>query len=146
MAASELTGNLSVLVKVTNSVAEALRYRFAQFDSAATEPRGVKTHVPGATGAVAQGILAQSADTKIVNGYVTSSIIKPDGSVALVELGEAVAAINAPLRVGGNGAEVDGAAYLANATGDVIVGYALALGNVGDIIPIQFLGYAGVAP
>lgn len=145
MAASELTANLSVLVKVTNSVPDALRYRFAQFDSAATEPRGVKTHVPGANGAAAQGILAMSADTKIVNGYVASSIIKPDGSIALVELGEAVAAIGAKLRVGGNGAEVDGAAYLADAVGDVIVAYALALGSVGDIIPVQFVGYAGVA-
>lgn len=151
MALYEACRNLSCRIKITSGVASAVMYRFATWTAGGSEPYEVKTHVPGATGAAARGILAMKADPNAVRqyasttGYVNSSIALPDGGQCLIELGEAVTDLDVPLRVGGNSTEVDGAAYLANATGDVIVAYPLALGSVGDIIPCQFVGYAGTA-
>lgn len=138
---------LSVLVKVVNGVAAALPNRFCQIDTADTANLlSVKTHVPGATGAVSQGILGMKADPKAApsgTNYCACPMVLP-GCQAEIELGEAVTDLSVPLRVGGNSSEVDGAAYLANATGDVIVAYPLTLGVVGEIIPILYVGYAGV--
>lgn len=149
MSAYEKANNLSVLVKVVAGVAAALPYRFCQIDTADTANLlSVKTHVPGANGAVAQGILAMKADPKAAptgTAYAASSMVVP-GCQALVELGEAVTDLSVPLRVGGNSTEVDGAAYLANATGDVIVAYPLKLGVVGEIVPVLFIGYGGLIP
>lgn len=146
MAAYENVRNLTVLVKVTAGVAAALMYRFVEIDAAATEDPAVKTLVPGgATGAIPDGILAMKADTNIGDGYVASSMALPDGAQVLIELGENVSAGDW-LRVGGNGAEVDGAAYLANAQNDIRVAKALSDGVVGQIIPILFTGYRGVTP
>lgn len=146
MSLYENVRNLTVVVAVTSSVPAALYCRFANWVDGG-EDFQVVTHVPGANGAAARGVLAMKVDAKnIVDGIGASSIALPDGGQCLIELGEAVTVKGAPLRVGGNSTEVDGAAYLANATGDVIVGYALSLGAVGDIIPFQFVGYAGVAP
>jgi hypothetical protein len=144
MAAYENVRNLTVLVAVANGVPAALMYRFAKFDPAAGEDFAVITHVPGANGEAADGILAMKPDPK-GTGFVASSIALPDGGQCLVELGQACAKGDL-LRVGGNGAEVDGAAYKADAAGDIIVAKALSAGVVGQIIPIQFYGYRGSVP
>lgn len=145
MAAYENVRNVSVQVAVVASVAAALPYRFATWKNAGVD-REVVTHVPGANGAVARGILAMKADAaNVKDGFATSSIALPDGGICLVELGEAVTDITVPLRIGGDSTEVDGAAYLANAAGDVIVGYPLQTGAVGTIIEFQFLN-GGVVP
>lgn len=144
MAAYENVRNVSVQVAVVNRVPAALMYRFAKWKNGGVD-REVVTHVPGAAGAVAHGILAMRADPAVVDGFATSSIALPDGGIALVELGEAVTDITVPLRIGGNSSEVDGAAYLANAQGDYIVGYPLQTGAVGDIIEFQFLN-GGLVP
>lgn len=150
MALYENVRNISCRVRITSGVASAIMYRFCTWTQPALEPYEVKTHVPGANGAAARGILAMKPDPNGVRafatttGYVNSSIALPDGGQCLVELGEAVTDLDVPLRIGGNSTEVDGAAYLANATGDVIVGYPLKTGGVGEIIPIQFIGYGGV--
>jgi hypothetical protein len=149
MALYELARTLNCSIKVVNGVPSALMYRFATWVNAG-EPFEIATHVPGANGAAARGIVAQKADPNglrafaTTTGYVNSQIAIPEGGQCLIELGEAVTDITVPLRVGGNSTEVDGAAYLANATGDVIVAYPLSLGSVGQIIPIQFIGYGGV--
>jgi len=146
MATYENVRNLSVTCKVTSNVAAMQIYRFAKRVTSNNEFCEFATHVPGALGAAAEGICSMKPDAKNVkNGYVASSIALPGGQ-ALVELGEAVTDLSVPLRIGGNSTEVDGAAYLANATGDVIVAYPLKTGVVGEIIPILFVGYAGVAP
>jgi hypothetical protein len=138
MAAYENVRNVSVQVAVASSVAAALPYRFATWKNAGAD-REVITHVPGANGAVARGILSMKADAAgVVDGFATSSMALPDGGICLVELAEAVTDITVPLRIGGNSSEVDGAAYLANATGDFIVGYPLQTGGVGAIIEFQF--------
>lgn len=145
MAAYENVRNVSVQVAVASSVAAALPYRFAKWVNGGVD-RQVATHVPGANGAVACGILAMKADAAgVKDGYATSSIALPDGGICLVELGEAVTDITVPLRIGGNSTEVDGAAYLANAAGDYIVGYPLQTGAVGNIIEFQFFN-GGVVP
>lgn len=140
MATNEATQNLSVSVNVASGVAAALPYRFANWDTTAGR---VITHVPGANGAPSIGILAMEVDTAS-DGEKQSSIVIPNGGIAVVELGEAVSTVGAALRVGGNSSEVDGAAYLANASNDVIVGYALETGSVGDIIRFQYFGYHGL--
>jgi hypothetical protein len=143
--AYESVVRISVMVRSVAGLALALPNRFCRFDNAETERRGVITHVPGALGACAQGILAMKADSKNVpNGYSQSSMIIPNGAIAEVELGEAVTNLNVPLRIGGNGGEIDGAAYLANAAGDIIVGWPIQVGAVGEVIPFQFIPYGGV--
>jgi hypothetical protein len=143
---SESTKNINVTVEVTSGVPGALLYRFATWQGTTPGPKEVITHVPGANGAVARGILAEAPRADVGDGFYNSSIVVPDGSVAEVELGEAVTVVGSPLRVGGNSSEVDGAAYLADAQGDFIVGYALETGGVGAIIKFQFLGFAGLVP
>lgn len=143
MALYENVRNISAVTAVTNSVAAAIMYRFVTWIDNGGEYE-CATHVPGANGAAARGICAMKPDAKnVVNGLAVTSIALPDGGQCLVELGEAVTDLTVPLRIGGNSSEVDGAAYLANASGDVIVAYPLAEGAVGDIIPVQFVGYAG---
>jgi hypothetical protein len=155
MAVFELARTLNCVVRVASGVPAALYCRFAVWDTAqigvGSDAYEVKTHVPAATGAPAQGVLAQRISQNELsanggNGVYASQIAIPEGGQCLIELGEAVTAYGQPLRVGGNSTEVDGAAYLANATGDIIVGYALvATGAVGEIIPFQFVGYHGAA-
>lgn len=145
MAAYENVRNLSAVTLVTAGVAAAAMYRFIEWDDAATEEFGVKTHVPGANGAASDGIGAMKPDTKIGDGYVAMLIAVPDGGQCVIELGEDASAGD-DLRVGGDGAEVDGAAYLADAAGDVIVAKALTDGVAGQIIPIQYFGYRGEVP
>jgi hypothetical protein len=132
----------TVLVDVTAGVAGALPDRFVQLSATAQDL--VVTAVPtSALGAAPLGILAEAADLTR-NGRQQLSMVVPR-SRAKIFLGEAVTTIGAPLRVGGFGAETDGAAFLANAAGDIIVGYARETGAVGEIIMIEFTGYNGLA-
>jgi hypothetical protein len=146
MALTEATRSVNVTVQVASSVAGALQNRFCIWEGTSPNDREVITHVPGALGAASVGILAENVDTDNGDGFRESSMIIPDGGIAKVELGEAVVTVGSALRVGGNAGEVDGAAYLANATGDVIVGYALETGSAGEICSIQYVGFAGTAP
>lgn len=145
MAAYEYVRNITVLVQVTASVAAAQMYRFCEIDAAGAENYVVKTQVAAALGALPDGIIAMNPDTNVKDGLVAVPMALADGGQCLVELGE-ICAKGDWLRVGGNGAEVDGAAYLANAAGDIRVAKALKAGVVGEIIPIVFYGYRGVTP
>jgi len=136
--------SINVQVQLASNVAGALPNRFVAYETSSAEDREVITLVPGANGAVAAGILAQAIDTTAADGFYASSMVQP-GGVAQVLLGENVTA-GAPLRAGGNLTEVDGAAYLANAVGDVIIAYALEDGSAGEIVEIDFVGYHGVVP
>ncbi len=140
----------SCRVTVTAGVAAALPNRFCRAEVNGAADDLMITHVPGAAGAPSQGVLCMRADipatgTGTFTGVVTSSYTPPDGSEATIELGEAVTQRGAPLRIGGNSTEVDGAAYLADATGDYIVGYAKELGGVGAIIRFEHIN-AGLVP
>lgn len=144
MATLEGVETISVQVATSGGVASALLNRFVIWQPTAPVEREVITHVPGAFGAAAIGILAQKPDTRNVpTGYVQCAMVVPNEGIAIVELGEAVTTVGQKLRVGGNAAEIDGAAYLADATGDFIVAYALETGAVGEVIQIQFVGFAG---
>lgn len=136
----------SAQVKITNGVAGAIVNRFVTWQTTTPGKDELITHVPGANGAPARGILAEVPNVNAVpnpgTGFVTVGYVRPDGSEMIVELGEAVTQ-GAPLRIGGNSTEVDGAAYLADATGDVIVGYALEAGGVGAVIRFEFTGFSG---
>lgn len=149
MAMHESIKPQSCRVQVTNGVAAALPNRFCRRDTAAAADDVMITHVPGAAGAPAQGVLAMRAtsiNTRTDETYLaTTSYVRPDGCEATIELGEAVTQRGAPLRIGGNSTEVDGAAYLADAAGDYIVGYAAELGVVGQVIRFEFLN-AGLVP
>lgn len=136
--------NITVNVAVVASVAAAQMYRFVDWVTSTPDPYEVATYVPGANGGVPAGICAMSPDTNIVDGYVSIPMALADGGQCLIELGENVTQ-GAKLRCGGNSSEVDGTAYLANAAGDVIIGTALKAGNVGEVIPFQFL-YQGAVP
>jgi hypothetical protein len=140
----------SCRVLLTNGVAAALPNRFCKMDPAGTVDDAMITHVPAvAAGEPAQGILAMRAtDLNTLatdSGYRTTSYVRPDGAEATVELGEAVTARGAALRIGGFGGETPGRAYLADASGDVIVGYAREAGVVGQIIRFEFVN-AGKLP
>jgi hypothetical protein len=146
MAGYESAKTVSMLATITNGVANVIRSRFVTLDPAGAGPRSVKTLVPGALGAYAIGICAMKPDRNgPKDGQVSVPVHVPDGGIGIIELGQAVAQGD-PLRVGGNGAEVDGAAYKADAAGDVIVGFAEKAGGVGEFIGIHFVGFAGVAP
>ncbi len=146
MSLYENVRNISAVTNVVASVAAATMFRFVTWKNNAGRWE-CENHVPAATGAAARGICAMKPDAKnVVDGLAVTLIALPDGGQCLVELGEAVVDLTVPLRIGGNAAEIDGAAYLANAAGDVIVAYPLQLGAVGDIIEIQFVGYAGLIP
>lgn len=133
--------SINVQVQLASNTPGALANRFVVYETSSAEDREVITLVPGANGAAAAGILAQAIDTTAADGFYASSMVQP-GGVAQIELGEAVTA-GAPIRAGGNSGEVDGAAYLANATGDVIIGYALEAGAAGEIVEIDFMGFQG---
>lgn len=140
MAVHENVNLQSCRVRVVNGTANAIVDRFCVRDTTAGRADEMITHVPGAAGAPAQGIIAMRPDTQPfqnTTGTVVTSYVAPNGSEAIVELGEAVT-IGARLRVGGNGAEIDGAAYLADAAGDYIVGIAAEAGAVGQKIRFQF--------
>lgn len=143
MATSEMVSAITVAVNVSSSTAAALVNRFCIWDS--SNAGRVITHVPGANGAAARGVLQEAVDTQS-DGVKSSSMAVPTGTVVKILLGEAVSSPGAALRVGGNSSETDGAAYLADASNDVIVGYALDTGAAGDIIRMQFMGYVGVTP
>jgi hypothetical protein len=146
MATYENVRNLTVTCRVTAGVAAMQMYRFAKpVQTGTPEPFEFHTHVPGANGAAAFGICAMKPDAKNVQDGIVSTSIALPGCQALVELGEAITDLAVPLRIGGNAGEVDGAAYLANATGDVIVAWPLQLGVVGEIVSIFFVGYGGTA-
>lgn len=131
----------SCYVRITAGVAGAIVDRFCIPDATSGHQDEMITHIPGANGAIAQGVLAMVPDTvrSTYNGLVADTYVRPDGCEAIIELGEAVTVLEAPLRIGGNSTEVDGAAYLADATGDFIVGYAKELGVVGQKIRFQFM-------
>jgi hypothetical protein len=138
----------SITVAVTNDssgVGAALPFRFCTWKTSGAF-KEVITHVPGANGAAARGILGMKTDQNVKSAVCSSTMVLPDGCQALIELGEAVTAPGQAIRVGGNSTEVDGAGYLADATGDVIVAYALETGAVGEVIAIEFVGYAGLVP
>ena len=141
MATFEAIKIQSCRVKVVDRVAAAVVNRFVTWDTSSPGEDEMITHVPGANGAPAVGILAEvpNAAAGPASGtiYVTCGYVRPDGSKALIELRE-VCTQGAKLRIGGNSSEVDGAAYLADATGDYIVGTALEAGAVGQVISFQF--------
>jgi hypothetical protein len=148
MAVHENVTLQSCKVRITAGVASAIVDRFCIRDTTAGRVDEMITHVPGANGAAAVGIIGMAPDTvrSTFSGTVVTSYVRPDGAEAIVELGEIVTTLGAPLRVGGNSTEVDGAAYLADATGDVVVGFAAETGVVGQKIRFQFTGYSGVRP
>ncbi len=133
----------SCQVRTVAGVAQALVDRFCT--RVAASVNGVAdemiTFVPGANGGVPDGIIGMKPDAvNVPNGVVTTSYVLMDGCEAVIELGEVVTD-GALLRVGGNGAEVDGAAYLADAAGDVQIGKALEAGAVGQKIRFKFQYY-----
>lgn len=142
MALTEKTGFVSVDVNVASGVAAALPNRFVVWDSNAGR---VITLVPAATGAFADGILAEEVDATI-DGVKTAAMLMPGPVIGKVLLGEAVVTVGSTLRAGGNGAEVDGAAYLADATGDIAIAKALEVGGIGAIISVSFPGFIRVTP
>lgn len=147
MATYENCRTISATAAVASSASTVLANRFVLWQATTPNEREVVIHVPAATGAASPGICASKPDAKaVVNGYAQIAVAIPDGGVCKIELGEAVTAAGTKLRVGGNSTEVDGAAYLADATGDVIVAYALETGAIGDVIAIQYVGFAGTAP
>lgn len=141
MAAYENVRELSVVVTVTNGQTPAVdKYRFAKWKAG-----GVDQEVEAATGVAddVAGVISQkvlkSGSTTFVSPAVSMAIA--DSGIALVELGEAVTAIGADLRPGAGGA-----AFLADAAGDGIVGEALELGAIGQIIRFQFKGNKRLVP
>ena len=138
----------SAQTKVTNGVAAAVVDRFVELVPGGADCE-IRTLVPGAFGDVPVGILGMKADVLGVPnpgvGLVTVGVMNNVGAQGIIELGE-ICGEGVNLRVGGNGAEVDGAAYLADASGDVIVGKSLEAGVVGQKIAILYLGYAGKVP
>lgn len=147
MATYENCRTISVQAAVASSASTVIANRFVVWQGTTPAEKEVVIHVPGANGAAARGICAMKPDAKaVVNGFAETTMALPDGGVAKVELGEAITTVGQVIRVGGNSTEVDGAAYMADATGDVIVGYALETGAIGEVIAIEFVGYAGTAP
>lgn len=140
--ASNTTNNLTVSVQLTSNVAAALLRRFVTYETSSPGFREVITAVPAAaTGRGVPGILAEEIDTTLSNGFYASSIVMP-GGITEVLCGETMTQ-GAAVRVGGYSAETDGAAYIANASGDVIVGWCLEDCTAGNIATIHFVGYAG---
>lgn len=129
-------------VRVVNSVAQAIVDRFCVRTNANGVPDEMITFVPpAATGGIPDGIIAMKPDAvNIVNGVAVTSYVVSDGCEATIELREACAD-GALLRCGGFGGEVAGAAYLADAAGDVQIGKALEAGAVGQIIRFIYKNY-----
>jgi len=141
--ADNTNDNLTVTVQLTSNVAGALLRRFVTWETSSPNFREVITAVPAAaTGRMVPGILAEAIDTTLADGFYNSSIVIP-GGITEVLCGETITQ-GAPVRVGGYSAETDGAAYIANATGDVIVGWASQDCTAGNILTFNFVGYAGV--
>ncbi len=143
MAAYENVRELSVIVGVTDQgVAAVQKYRFAKWKAG-----GADQEVEAATGVAddVSGVLSQKVPTNLQPGvaYLSPAVSMAiaDSGIALVELGEAVAAIGADLRPGPLGR-----AFLADAAGDGIVGEALEVGAIGQIIRFQFKGGKRLVP
>jgi hypothetical protein len=142
MAAHENVTLQSCKVRVVNGVAAAIVDRFCVRDQTLGREDEMITHVPAAAGAPAQGVIGMAPDTRpfaTSTGTVVTNYVRPDGCEAVVELAEAVPAPGTKLRVGGAGAEVKGAAYLADASGDYVVGISSEAGAVGQKIRFQFI-------
>lgn len=138
-------------VRVINSVAQALVDLFCVRQTTTPGQDEMITYVPTlAAGGYPDGIIAMQPETTRAvpnpgNGLVTTSFVPwGRGGEANIILAEACAQ-GALLRCGGLGGEVDGAAYLADATGDVAIGKACEAGAVGQVIRFQFAFY-GVRP
>ena len=143
MASTNRVNLVPVTVQLATAVPGALANRFVKFETSSANEREVITFVPGAlTGGFPDGILAESINTTLADGFYSSSMAVPDGCYPKVLLGENVTK-GALLRAGGYTSEVDGAAYLADATSDVQIGTAMEAGSAGEIIQIQFL-YKGI--
>lgn len=143
MAAYENVREVSVIVAVDNAGAAAVdKYRFAKWKAG-----GADQEVEAATGVAddVAGVISQKVAKTLNPGtaYLAPavSMAVPDSGIALVELGEAVAAIGADLRPG-----LLGRAFLADATGDGIAGEALETGAIGQIIRFQFKGNKRLVP
>lgn len=143
MAAYENVRELSVVVAVDAQGAAAVqKYRFAKWKAG-----GADQEVEAATGVAddVAGVISQKVPTTLSpgNAYLSPAVSMAiaDSGIALVELGEAVAAIGADLRPGDAGK-----AFLADAAGDGIVGEALEVGAVGQIIRFQFKGGKRLVP
>lgn len=143
MAAYENVRELSVVVGVSNAGAAAVqKYRFAKWKAG-----GADQEVEAATGVAddVAGVISQKVPTTLEPGkaYLSPAVSMAiaDSGIALVELGEAVTAIGADLRTG-----TDGKAFLADAAGDGIVGEALEVGVIGQIIRFQFKGGKRLVP
>lgn len=145
----------SCKVRITSGVAGATVDRFVVHETTAGRIDEVINYVPPAAGGVPDGILGMKPDIPRgigdgtpYSGTVVTSYVRGDGCEAVIELGEAVTIGTTTnwLRVGGNASEVKGAAYLADATGDVRVAKALESGAVGQKIRIQYLGFSGTTP
>ena len=143
MAAYENVRELSVRVGVdANGAAAVQKYRFAKWKAG-----GEDQEVEAATGVAddVAGVISQKVPTKLQPGtaYIAPAVSMAiaDSGIALVELGEAVAAIGDDLRCG-----PDGKAFLADAAGDGIVGEALEVGAIGQIIRFQFKGGKRLVP
>lgn len=135
----------SCRVKVVSGVAAAIVDRFCVRQTSTPGAEEMITYVAPAAGGVPDGIIAMKPDATAfpdTTGFVVTSYVRPDNCEAIIELGEIVTQ-GALLRCGGNSTEVDGAAYLADASGDVIIGKAAEGGAVGQKIRFNF-GYRGV--
>lgn len=138
----------SCKVRVVNGVAAAIVDRFCTRDTTAGRTDEMITYVPGANGGVPDGILAMKPDTTpfaASTGTVVTSYVRADGAEAIIELGENAGA-GVWLRAGGNSTEVDGAGYLADATGDVRIFKTAEAGVVGQKVRGNFFQYAGTTP
>lgn len=137
-------------VRVINGVAQALVDLFCIRQTTTPGQDEMITYVPGANGGYPDGIIAMQPETTRAipnpgNGLVTTSFVPwGRGGEANITLAEACAQ-GALLRCGGNSTEVDGAAYLADATGDIAIGKSCEAGVIGQVIRFQF-GFYGVRP
>lgn len=145
MSVYENANTITVQVRITDGVPAVKFGQFATWDTSSPGTREVVAHVPGAAGAPAVGIIAMKPDTRnVTNGLVAVPMAIPDGSICIVQVAEA-GSQGDKMRVGGNSTEVDGAAYLANAQGDYIVGTLMEDAAVGDYASMQFLN-TGLVP
>lgn len=137
----------SCKVRITAGAAAAIVDRFCIRDTTAGRGDEMITYVPGANGGVPDGIIAMKPDTVSpdYSGTVVTTYVRADGAEAVIELGE-IAGAGVWLRAGGNSTEVDGAAYLADATGDVRIFKTAEAGVVGQKVRGNFHPYAGTTP
>lgn len=144
MATFEHVTVVSCTVEITAGVPGALVDRFVVRETSTPLPDEMITFVPPAAGGYPDGVLAMRADipqggSSPYSGMaITSYVPAMNGGEFIVELGE-ICTQGALLRVGGNSTEVDGAAYLANATNDIAVAKACEGGVVGQKIRCQWV-------